>query len=304
MSTKLYDGIILDISPDNFWDSISQIRQSINETFNHLNKKLTIEYLKQSYIESALRKYRSEQGNPIQDDKEDHGLFFNALDKWKKEDKEFFKNKLQCKVQIFEPLEDGRILGYVFTNNEEEYYENIMKLPFVKEFGYWNNTDKPEELTDEQWNDRYEAWNTVLDRSFYLTDTGITVEIAESKNRTFMIPDNDFLQALNEAISDEKNSWRKALSIRLVSNQALNNKLNNNASSSKDDTVSAIMSILHSSMDVVNNSDVLPISEITEFGLDELIAKNTDGISFPIVDNEILDELVNDVEEELKKDEW
>lgn len=302
MSTKLYDGIILDISQDNFWDSISQIRQSINETFNHLNKKLTIEYLKQSYIESALRKYRSEQGNPIQDDKEDHGLFFNALDKWKKEDKEFFKNKLQCKVQIFEPLEDGRILGYVFTNNEEKYYENLLKLPFIKEFGYWNNTDKPEELTDDEWNDRYEAWNAVLDRNVFFTDSGITVEIAESKNRTFMMPDNDFLQALNEAISDEKNSWRKALSIRLVSNQALNNKLSNNASSSKDDTVSEIMSILHLSMDVVNNSDVLPVPGIAELDSDELIAKNTDSISFPIIDTEILDELVNDVEEELKKD--
>lgn len=295
MSTKLYDGIILNAPQDQFWNVVSQIRENIDNTFNTLNKELTIDYIRQSYIENAVRKHRDSIGTPIKDEKKDSGLFFNALDKWKSEEEGFFKNRLRCKVQIFEPLEDGRILAYVFTNNEEKYYENLLELPFVEEFGYWNNTDKPENLTEEQWNDRYVSWNTVMDRNFFITGSGISVEVAESKNRTFMMPNRDFLKDLNKDIKEEKNSWRKALSIRLVSDAVLNRRIEEDDSRVKDGSMSAVMNIIHSSMDVVSDSDVLPVGEIPEITLDDFMARDTNVITLPEINQRVLDELVEKV---------
>jgi len=33
---------------------------------------------------------------------------------------------------------------------------------FVSEYGYWNNTDRPDHLTDEEWEDRAETWDAML----------------------------------------------------------------------------------------------------------------------------------------------
>jgi len=304
MSTKIYDGIIIDIPQNQLWASISQIRENIENTFNILNKKLTIDYIKNSYVESAVRNYRNALGFPVNDDKKDSGLFFNALEKWKSEKEDFFKDKLSCKVQIFEPLEDGRILGYVFTNNEQMYYDNLLKLPFIEEFGYWNNTDQPEELTDTQWNDRRSAWTTVLDRNFYFTGSGFSVEVAESKNRTFTMPDEELIQEINKTLLQEDNNWHSALSIRLISDIVINNNKTTIEESIKSGSTSTLMNIIHTTMDVVQNLTIndLPISNIQELSLEDFVARDTKSVKFPDMIKENVDGLVTEVEVKIRED--
>lgn len=304
MSTKIYDGIILDIPQDALWQTVSQIRENIENTFATLNIELTIEYIKQSYIESALKIYRSLLGVPVEDDKKNYGLFINALEKWKNEKEDFFKDNLNCKVQIFEPLEDGRVLGYVFTNNKQEYYENLLKLPFIKEFGYWNNTDKPEELTDDEWKDRYQAWNTVLDRNFFFTGSGITVELPESKNRTFVMTDNSLIEKINSIVESDRNDWQTALSIRLVSDVVLHKNKDIVDQSLKLGSTSALMSVMHTTMDTIKETSVenFPIKNISELSIENLLDANVNNVKFPELLSENLDRLVREVEEKTIED--
>jgi len=41
------------------------------------------------------------------------------------------------------------------------YIEEFNKLPNIKEYGYWNNTDKPDDISNKEWRDRKLAWETV-----------------------------------------------------------------------------------------------------------------------------------------------
>lgn len=47
------------------------------------------------------------------------------------------------------------------------YGDNDMTAKFEEEFGepfcYWNNSDQPEDVTDEEWKNRIATWNEVLD---------------------------------------------------------------------------------------------------------------------------------------------
>ena len=49
----------------------------------------------------------------------------------------------------------------VFCDNKD-LNEMVSNHPGLEYYGYWNNTDKPEDLTDEQWEQRRTDWDTAL----------------------------------------------------------------------------------------------------------------------------------------------
>lgn len=67
-------------------------------------------------------------------------------------------------VTVFHPLKSSagqRILAMSFC--EHRVLEDFWKsLPFVSEYGYWNNTDRPEGVTAQQWTARRKAWDKVI----------------------------------------------------------------------------------------------------------------------------------------------
>lgn len=147
MSTKLYNGIIID-TDKNVFQLSKDIRETCEKVFEELNLEYTSNLLKRVYAE-----YVSEK---IKDDAAilEHGLYIKALEKHKEDAKdEFNRNFLLCDVSIFSPLEDGRMLGYVFAN-KSEYYDAVLELDGIREFAYWNNTDQPDNVTDDEWDER------------------------------------------------------------------------------------------------------------------------------------------------------
>lgn len=61
----------------------------------------------------------------------------------------------------FFPLDGGRLLGMYFTEQDE--FKNLwLQLPFVREFRYWNNTDAPKGVTDDEWEQRATTWREAL----------------------------------------------------------------------------------------------------------------------------------------------
>lgn len=53
-------------------------------------------------------------------------------------------------------------LGIVYTENRA-WFQEWLKQPGVSEYGYWNNTDKPDEISTREWSQRRRNWNRVLD---------------------------------------------------------------------------------------------------------------------------------------------
>lgn len=302
MSTKLYHGILLTFTPDQFWQSVATIRETIEATFEELNNELTIQYVKNTYIDSIMTNRRNRfDGIGSNADKTNEKLFFKALRKWQQEDG-FFKKKLRCEVQIFEPLDDGRILGYVFNNNEFMYGKNLLELPFVEDFSYWNNTDKPDELTEDEWLNRSEAWSVVLDRNFFINGTGITIGLPAIEERTFVaLPENDFMTKLNDAMNDEDQSWQKTLSLHLVQNTVSQKIVKAMHETGDKSDLSEVVRVIHTAMDVVNDASLLPVSVLPSLSRDDLILKNVDELPEPVIDEAIVKELAEKVEEKLEE---
>lgn len=63
----------------------------------------------------------------------------------------------QLDVVIFPEANQIDTLALVFTENET-FRRAFADHPMVESFPYWDNTDRPDELTDEQWEQRGKRW--------------------------------------------------------------------------------------------------------------------------------------------------
>lgn len=60
---------------------------------------------------------------------------------------------------VFMPWQ-GHILTLYFVENDPGYHEAMLKLGF-EEFQYFNNTDRPEGISEQEWSMRFDAWEAV-----------------------------------------------------------------------------------------------------------------------------------------------
>lgn len=268
MSTKLYDGIIINIPKDkDVWDISEIIRENCENVFKKLNRNLTIDYIHQSYVDYIAAYFREDNKTNV---KIKNGLLLNALDKWKNEKEEFFKNKLLCKVQLFKPLDNGKIVGYVINNNEPEYKNSLLNLPFVEDFSYWNNSDKESNISEDEWTYRKETWDRIFDKTFLISGTGISIELPETKTRTFEFPfidKDDFMKEFNNLNSNEKSENK--IATRILFEMALK-KFNSDMSQD----FSMIAELMHQSSMKIRESKTSPVTEIPEFNSSMLTEKN------------------------------
>jgi hypothetical protein len=60
-------------------------------------------------------------------------------------------------VSIFPSVSKNKTLA-IFYRGEPIYEECWQKQPLVEEYGYWNNSDRPDNVSSRQWKKRYEDW--------------------------------------------------------------------------------------------------------------------------------------------------
>ena len=67
---------------------------------------------------------------------------------------------------------DGYVLGYPYFSDMlkmaildqplgSSWMDIFLKLTSFYEYGYWDNTDMPDHVTEEEWEEREEAWSVV-----------------------------------------------------------------------------------------------------------------------------------------------
>lgn len=71
--------------------------------------------------------------------------------------------------------------------------ETLLAHPQVKDYSYWNNTDKPEDVTELQWHKRRDAWDSMLTASGIPAESMLTIRLMDS---AYLIPDDKFMHDL------------------------------------------------------------------------------------------------------------
>jgi len=67
---------------------------------------------------------------------------------------------IQCSMTLHPS--QGSILALLFNNDQKGYEKLFQRIVGAKPLPYWDNTDKPKELTDRQWRARGRRWDKAL----------------------------------------------------------------------------------------------------------------------------------------------
>ena len=81
-------------------------------------------------------------------------------------------NELAC----FHHMPEEIMLGICYTENEK-WWKHFLRVNDVREFGYWNNADKPRRITAHDWKARGETWERAMDTSEATSTQAFSIEL-------------------------------------------------------------------------------------------------------------------------------
>lgn len=166
MSTKIYDGLIAN-TKDPF-EAARQIREVLDVIY--------AEKLVELY--EIVEKHRKDGSTYAELNKE---ILILDYESFEEPSKTIISSDLTT-VKIVEKLKScqqrtmcnydiGYNVTFIENGNKGEnllvliysayngYMEEILKSGVVSEYGYWNNTDEPDDVTEEEWEIRKKAWD-------------------------------------------------------------------------------------------------------------------------------------------------
>lgn len=65
--------------------------------------------------------------------------------------------------------------------DHEPWFNAWLEQPGVSYFGYWNNTDGPENISEEAWKARGELWDELLGESGIPSMAGLSIEVTNPR---------------------------------------------------------------------------------------------------------------------------
>jgi len=155
MSTKIYGGLKLKDSSADLYEVVTTVAKAIREQFETEAFELVAKYLAAAADSKSIR----------DDSKASDYLFYQAEDEWKKRQDSFgrhhtLNDPLRFSI-VFGRSSEGNILSVPYTSNIASYDRALEATGLFEEYGYWNNTDQPDGITDEQWDARGKEWESI-----------------------------------------------------------------------------------------------------------------------------------------------
>lgn len=182
MSTKIYNGLI--VRNKNFSDiyndllklnnQLEIIKEKIILDFYFENYFLLLDYISYYNLEKITFKelinilpinynFKKILNNKSEDNKIDIykliRLMFNEIIK-NPNTKYLFVNTT-FSLHLF-PISKRKTLIYYICNNKNYINELYKHLPYLEKYDYYNNCDKPDEVTNKEWNQRKKDWDIAL----------------------------------------------------------------------------------------------------------------------------------------------
>lgn len=145
MSTKLYHGIRFKYR--NMADILQQLISIRKETVKLANELLTVNDLKLFIVDKNIL------------NKTDYEIEKELINELNSNCRVIWSPKFNFTISLI-PEKNGYVYGYYFADNVKEYFEKIE--PFVEDYHYQNQCDKPDNISNREWNNRRKKWDKIL----------------------------------------------------------------------------------------------------------------------------------------------
>lgn len=152
MSTKLYDGLRMNDDGADLLQAVPVIAAAVKAVFLEARKAVVAEC-----FAAAVDGPRGDGPSGL--------VFFDAQDAWTKRQAELgathaLNDPLRFSM-VFGRAVTGRVLAYPY-HRLAAYDEALASTGLLSPHPYWNNTDRPDDLTDDEWDARRREWDSIM----------------------------------------------------------------------------------------------------------------------------------------------
>ena len=169
MSTKVYNGFALrGKSTKAAMAILGAQRAAIQELVNLKHRKILVERLVTYADTYTLARHLADPMPDKWDGKDTYSIWYTCVDELQAEQAKCRGGQLReplidCDVEVVLYMAPG---GMVFGHLQEErvgVQEHLLSVEGIVEFGYWNSTDRPDEISAREWNRRGKIWHNAFD---------------------------------------------------------------------------------------------------------------------------------------------
>jgi len=175
MSTKIYNGYKMPKSLELLQDFIMDFRDKAEKVVMHDLTKLTAEmtsynvdrFFFNSLKEPELADSALQKVMRLIDDE------YSKIKKTKERNPTY---DFECEISVLVPKGSDKILLLLFT--EQKNLKSLFEsYEFIDEYSYWNNSDKPDDISDVEWGQRKIDWDKALPGSGVPARNGLSFEL-------------------------------------------------------------------------------------------------------------------------------
>ncbi len=177
MSTKIYNGMIIRDS------NIEEVKTKIESLKEKYLNKVKVQYT------NVLTNFYYKILDGLEGNSENTVLKELSLliDKEKEELKKGYRSVyFDFEVSISLKELNGNVYGSLFFENnalEEELHKDLN----IEEYGYWDNVDKPDKLSETAWEVRRKTWDRLLDKHYSFSKAGFENVLIVDNEELFKI---------------------------------------------------------------------------------------------------------------------
>lgn len=66
-----------------------------------------------------------------------------------------------------------------------EYYPILEQQKYLSDFQYWNNTDRPKEISEKDWEKRYYLWEKAIGPDYTIHNHGFMMNLYDTSMELF-----------------------------------------------------------------------------------------------------------------------
>lgn len=188
MSLKVYYAYRLK-DPSDLWGFARYLRRKMTQEVKKALIKRYIELGKSIEPDSEEYKKALEDVSPSRSLEDNltscgHSAFG---ERYRKQAKEPYKNMFDydCSV-VFREYQGQVYLIPYFGSLLHHFNEKLRKDPRLVEYGYWNNTDRPDRVSPQEWGKRKKVWHALTEE--HVWRDFLTLEILSQDNYIYVDP--------------------------------------------------------------------------------------------------------------------
>lgn len=167
MSTKIYNAFKVN-DTQKFMELLVQYREEIIEEYE--SKKANVLKVYALWLFNEKNLYKEKTVITEQDWLKNITKFRQVFNENRTKFLLPYSHPFDCKIKYFPTTS----LGYFTSDLATPHFLKLLELGkgIIEEYEYYNNVDAPEGITEEEWKEREQKWDEVINSSEYLIGVG------------------------------------------------------------------------------------------------------------------------------------